>query len=107
MLAGSYSQAAALNVLGAPTTPRAVSGHMSYFLWGPDTQRGEILIAFGLPPEILARHYGSCVEQARIVVPLARPGDVDLPVYVCRQPRRTMAELWPELRRYRHGMLEP
>jgi hypothetical protein len=79
VLAGSYSRAAALNVLGAPTTPRAV----------------------------LARHYGSCVEQARIVIPPARPGEDDLPVFVCRQPRGAMIDLWPEVRRYRHGPLEP
>jgi hypothetical protein len=35
VLAGNYSQASAINVLGSARTPLAVSGNMSYFLWGP------------------------------------------------------------------------
>ena len=58
VLTGSYSQAAAVNVLREAPIPRAVSGHMSYFLWGPDGDRGAVLIAYGLEslrrPRILA-----------------------------------------------------
>jgi hypothetical protein len=102
VLAGTYSQASAVNVLRDPTTPRAVSGNMSYYLWGPDGERGDVLIAYGLPRELLERHYGACTESARIEAPLARPRDTNLPVYVCRDPFRTMAELWPEVRRFGH-----
>ena len=56
---------------------------------------------------LLERHYQMCVEQARIEVPLARPGDTDLPVYVCQQPLDAgIASWWPELRRFGHGPLE-
>lgn len=103
VLAGSYSQAAAVNFFRAPATPRAVSGNMSYYLWGPDGDRGAVLIAYGLPRELLDRHYRKCTETARIDAPLARPWDTDLPVYVCREPLGTMAELWPELRRFGHA----
>ena len=75
---------------------------MSYFLWGPDSSRGAVLIAYGVPLEVLERHYQTCDEHARINVPLARPEDTDLPVYVCRKPHGAMATWWPELRRYGH-----
>jgi hypothetical protein len=107
ILAGSYSQASAVNVLGAPTTPRAVSGHMNYHLWGPDGDRGAVLIAFGVPRSLLERHYRSCTQTARIQAPLARPGDSDLPVLVCRDPTTTMPDLWAEVRRFRHAPLRP
>jgi 4-amino-4-deoxy-L-arabinose transferase-like glycosyltransferase len=100
VLAGTYSQAAALNVLGTPGTPHAVSGSVTYYLWGPDAERGDVLITYGLPLELIAPHYETCIETTRIDAPLARPQDRDLPVYVCREPRGTMAELWPELRRF-------
>ncbi len=103
VLTGSYSQAAALNVLRPDPVPRAVSGHLTYYLWGPDDDRGEVLIAYGLPRELLERHYRACSESGRIDAPLARPQDTDLPVYVCRGPLRTMAELWPDLRRIGHS----
>jgi hypothetical protein len=103
VLAGTYSQAAALNVLRKEAVPRAVSGNMTYYLWGPDGERGDVLIAYGLPRELIERHYRTCTESARIDAPLARPGDSDVPVYVCHEPLGTMAELWPELRRFGHA----
>jgi hypothetical protein len=102
VLAGSYSQAGAINLFRSPDTPHAVSGHMTYYLWGPDSTRGDVLIAYGVPRELLERHYQTCREHARIDVPLARPQDTDLPVYVCQEPRAAMATWWPELRRYGH-----
>ncbi|MCC7538893.1 MAG: glycosyltransferase family 39 protein [Deltaproteobacteria bacterium] len=105
ILTGSYSQAAALNVLRTRATPRAVSGHMTYHLWGPGTGRGSVVIAYGLPLRLLERSYGVVEERARIVAPDARPWDTDLPVYVCREPRVDLRRLWPELRRFHHGEL--
>jgi 4-amino-4-deoxy-L-arabinose transferase-like glycosyltransferase len=102
VLAGSYSQAAAVNRFRRETTPRAVSGHMTYFLWGPEPGRGDVLIACGVPRALLERHYRTCTESARIDAPDARPQDTDLPVYVCRGPRGGMPALWPELRRFGH-----
>ncbi len=106
VVAGTYSQAAALNVLRAEAVPRAVSGNMTYYLWGPDAKRGDVLIAYGLPRELVERHYRKCTESARIEAPLARPWDTHLPVYVCHELLGTMAELWPDLRRFGH-MLPP
>lgn len=104
VLTGSYSQAAALNFLRREAVPRAVSGNMSYHLWGPDGKRGKVLIAYGLPRGLLERFYRTCMESERIEAPLARPWDTNLPVYVCREPLRTMAELWPEVRRFGHAL---
>jgi hypothetical protein len=102
VLAGSYSQASAVNWFRAAGTPRAVSGSMSYYLWEPDGTRGNVLIAYGLPRELLDRHYRACTTRARIDAPLARPWDTDLPVYICREPLGTMRELWPDVRRFGH-----
>ena len=104
VLTGSYAQAAALNILRPVPLPRAVSGHMTYYLWGPDGGRGDVLIAYGLPRDLLERHYRECTERARIDAPLARPWDTDLPVYVCRRPLGTMLDFWPSLRRFNHAL---
>src|SRR6185503_13317138 len=102
VLTATYSQASALNLFRARTTPRAVSGNMTYYLWGPDGERGDVLIAYGLSRELLERHYQECTEAARIDAPLARPRDTDLPVYVCRTPLGGMRTLWPEVRQFGH-----
>lgn len=105
VLTGSYAQAAALNVLGSQAAPRAVSGHMSYYLWGTEPGRGQALVAYGLPRALLARHYGSVEERARIDAPLARPWDTDLPVYLCRERLSAPDSFWAELRRFDHRLV--
>ncbi len=106
VLTGTYSQASALNVLRERPTPRAVSGQMNFYLWGPG-EGGEVLIAYGISRELLARNYAVVEERDRILAPDARPFDTDLPVYVCREPRRSLRHIWPELRRFRHGSNRP
>ncbi len=100
LLAGSYSQAAAVNVLGPERLPRAVSGHMTYALWPPPPQRGAVLIASGVRRATLDQAYGQCVVADRIVAPEARPWDANQAVYLCSEPKRPFSEWWPTLARY-------
>jgi hypothetical protein len=105
VLTGSYAQAAALNVLRSHPEPRAVSGHMSYYSWGPEPRRDQVLVAYGLPRALLSRHYRSVEERARIDAPLARPWDTDLPVFVCRERLTAPGDFWSELRRFDHRLV--
>jgi hypothetical protein len=109
VLTGSYSQAAAVNVLRRDPVPRAVTGHMTYHLWGLPEGRGDVLVAYGVSAAFLSRHYREVAEVDRVVAPLARPFDHDLPVYLCRAPRAGgLAGAWPNLRRYRHrSVMDP
>ena len=103
VLAGTYAQASAVNFFGAEHgLPRAVSGHMSYHLWGPDPDRGEVAIAYGLPRSWLERHFAEVREADRLIAPGARRHDTDLPVFECRHPTTNIERMWPELRRYGH-----
>lgn len=107
VLAGSYSQAAAFNHYRTAESPRAVSGHMTYYLWGYDAQRTQLLVAYGVPKDLLERAYGRCDEAARIDTPLATPANTDLPVYVCRGLVTAFDAWWPLLRDYGHRPLGP
>ena len=77
---------------------------MSYYLWGTEAGHGDVLIAYGVPREWLTRHYRVVEERDRIVAPLARPWDTDLPVYVCHDPRGELNAFWPELRHFDHRL---
>jgi hypothetical protein len=105
VLTGSYAQAAAFNVLRPEAEPRAISGHMNYYLWGSEPGRGQVLVAYGLPRAQLSRHYRLVEERARIDAPLARPWDTDLPVYLCREPFSSLESFWPELQRFDHRLV--
>jgi Dolichyl-phosphate-mannose-protein mannosyltransferase len=104
VLVGSYSQASALNLLRTDPTPRAVSGNMNHYFWGPDGDRGKVLVFYGLPRDLVARYYETCTETTRIHARLARPWDSNLPVFVCRGPLGVMTDWWPAVRRFGHMM---
>jgi hypothetical protein len=103
VLTGTYSQAAALNVLGnGANLPPAVSGYMTYYLWGTPPERGDVLITYDVPRRLLERHYREVTIVDRIVAPLARPRDRELSVFLCRAPREPIASWWNEVKRNEH-----
>jgi hypothetical protein len=106
VLAHNYAQAGAIEFYGpALGLPAVASGHMTYYLWGPP--RGDVVIAYGMPEAEVRRLFADVHVEATIAHPLASPWQTDLPVYVCRQPRKPLAEVWPELWLYRHQGLLP
>jgi hypothetical protein len=107
ILTGNYSQAGALNVLRDRAVPRAVGGHMSYFLWGPgERPKPRTIVAYGVSHAWLSEHCGELSAVGRVDAPLARPGETDLPIWLCRGPTRPLDELWPTLKRFHHGRQE-
>lgn len=101
VLAHNYGQAGAIEFFGPDLgLPAVASGHMTYYLWGPP--RGDVVIAYGMPEAEARRLFADVRVEATISHPLASPWQNNLPVYVCRQPRKPLAEIWTELRRYRH-----
>jgi 4-amino-4-deoxy-L-arabinose transferase-like glycosyltransferase len=100
ILTGDYGQAAALEFLGwRDHLPPVISGHNQYYVWG---SRGEhaALIAVGVPRSLLTREYRSIERVTTYRSPFVLPQNTNLPVFVCRGPRRPLALFWPQLRRY-------
>jgi hypothetical protein len=101
ILAGNYGEAGAIDFFGPRYgLPEAISGHHSYYVWGPGDATGEVVIAFGVPRETLDGIFGRIEEVARIQHPRALPLEDDLPVYLCTNPRLPLASAWPRLRRF-------
>jgi 4-amino-4-deoxy-L-arabinose transferase-like glycosyltransferase len=101
ILAGNYGEAAAVDFFGpAYGLPRSISGHHSYYLWGPGDASGEVVIAFGVPLETLLAIFDRVDQAATITHPYAPDFENDLPVYVCRKPRQPLKQIWPRLKRF-------
>ena len=84
----NYGEAGAIHVFGpAYGLPRAISGHNSYYLWGPGEASGEVVIAVGLPVEELQQFFDDIEVADRISHPYAMPYENDLPVHICRGPK--------------------
>ena len=93
--ARNYGEAAAIDFFGPRYgLPKAISGHMSYYLWGPGDHSGKVLITIGSREEGLKRAYGSVVKAATVGTRYSMP-DEHGPIFVCRDPRKSMLELWP------------
>lgn len=104
----NYGEASALNLLGLDNhLPPAISGHNNYYLWGPGTCDGTVLIAVGVLPGypeqgIFARSYRNMVQAATITCQYCMSEENDIPVQVYTQP--TFADfardVWPSLKHY-------
>ncbi len=101
ILTGNYGEAAAVDFFGPEYgLPRAISGHNSYFVWGPGDCTGEVVISVGVPAETLRGVFGD-VEQVEMVrCRYCMPDEDNLPVYVCRDPRMPFEEAWPRFEHY-------
>ncbi len=96
----NYGEAGAIDVFGRSLgLPPAISGHNNYYLWGPG-DHGSVLIVTGSGPAVLFRNYGSAQMVGRIDTPTAMPYETDLPIYVLRDPKIPLAQLWPALKHF-------
>ena len=98
--ADNYGEAGAVNLFGRKYgLPRAVSGHFSYFYWGPGPGDPQVVITLGRVGEAgLRRDFGEVTRAAVVRHPHAIFYENDFPIYVCRKPRAPLRELWPGTR---------
>jgi hypothetical protein len=96
----NYGQAGAIDHFGpALGLPRAISGHLSYWLWGPRGATGEVMIVLDDDAPTLQRLFREVRLAGHVSHPLSMPYQ-HFDVYVCRGLRMPMVELWPRVKRY-------
>jgi hypothetical protein len=97
----NYGEAAALDVYGPPLGgPPAISGHNQYYLWGPGTSDGSVVIVLGAEKPRVERNYATAEVAGRIENRYAMPYETGLNVYVLRGAKQPIAELWPKLKHF-------
>jgi 4-amino-4-deoxy-L-arabinose transferase-like glycosyltransferase len=97
----NYGEASALNFLGpAYHLPPAVSGHNSYFIWGPGACSGEVIISVNLSRDDLAKTYADISQAAMITCKYCWPQENDLPVYVARHPKVPVRAAWATVKHF-------
>ena len=98
-LGSNYGEASAIEVLDRQQPP-AISGHNSYFLWGPRGHDGSVVIRFGGQRENLLKAYAS-VEAAGIVEnPWAMPYESGLTIWICRGRKPPLDQAWASFKNY-------
>ncbi|MDR3721355.1 MAG: glycosyltransferase family 39 protein [Candidatus Acidoferrales bacterium] len=99
ILGGNYGEAGAIDHYGpALGLPQALSGHNSYFYWGPRGYSGGCMIIFGERSDEFIKYFGDVRRAATVTSPHAMPNEQRVPVYVCRKPIAPLAVLWPRFK---------
>jgi 4-amino-4-deoxy-L-arabinose transferase-like glycosyltransferase len=103
----NYGEASAINVLGTGL-PQAVSGHNTYWWWGPGNPRATTVLAVMPGPADGggdAAYLGQFFTSVRAVATLSNPYGLHNQewgghVYLCTGPRQPWGQMWPQLRQY-------
>ena len=101
ILAENYGEAGAIDYFGpALGLPHAISGHNNYYLWGPQRYTGDVVIAVGMPLQVLKTIFGQVDVAATINDDYAIPEESNLTVYICRKPKMSLRQAWALLKFY-------
>jgi hypothetical protein len=94
----TYGQAGAIDLFGPKYgLPPAISGHQSYFLWGPRGYTGESVIVMAGHQKDLESQFTSVRKVARVDHPYSMPYE-HFDVFYCRGLRQPLSEIWPQLK---------
>ena len=98
----NYGEASAVNYFGASLgLPKAISGHNNYYIWGPDSCTGQVLITIGVSLSTVQQAYRNVTTLMTLSCQYCISYEQRLPVYLCTNPSFTsIAALWPEVRHY-------
>jgi hypothetical protein len=102
ILTGTFAGAGAIDFLGKRHgLPPAISYHNNYHLWGPGETSWGVMIAF-FPygrQDRLQDMFGEVIEAGRTSCEYtSTKGRNDVAIYVCRKPKRPIAEIWAKWR---------
>jgi hypothetical protein len=96
----NYGQAGAIDLFGPKYgLPPAISGHQSYFLWGPRGYTGESMIVMNDRQEALESLFAEVRKVARVDHPYSMPYQ-HFDVFYCRGLKQPMEELWPKVKKW-------
>src|SRR5436309_11786152 len=95
----NYGEAGAIDVIGRHLgLPKAMSGHNSYWLWGPGDFDGSVLIIIGGDRPDNAEFFEDITIVGQTHSPYAMPYERGLDVSIARRPKVSLRAAWPRLK---------
>lgn len=101
IFAQNYGEAGAIDLFGPRHgLPPAISGHNSYYLWGPRGCTGDVLIVFGGSAEALSPMFASVERAATFTCKDCMPYENNRPIWVARGIKAPMKDVWPRTKHF-------
>jgi hypothetical protein len=98
---GNYGEAGAINFFGKKyDLAPAVSGHNNYYLWGPVRKNISVVIIIGSNKNALEKLFGEVIPADTLHLKYSMPYENNQPVWICKQPKKTIQEIWPSTKHY-------
>jgi 4-amino-4-deoxy-L-arabinose transferase-like glycosyltransferase len=103
IFAQNYGEAGAIDFYGPKLgLPKAISGHASFWLWGPREYTGESMIVIGdVPRERLEQNYARVEARGSVADRFAMASE-HFSIYLCSEPKGgwTLAQQWPKVKNW-------
>ena len=98
----NYGEASAVNFFGRSLgLPKAISGHNNYYVWGPGSCTGQVLITIGVSLSTLKQGYKNVTTLTTLDCQYCISYEQILPIFLCTNPNFTsIAALWSSVRHY-------
>jgi len=97
----NYGQAGAIDLFGPKYgLPPAISGHQSYFLWGPRGYTGESVIVMEGRQQDLESRFAGVQKVAHVYHPYSMPCE-HFDIFYCRGLKQPLSEMWPQVKNWR------
>ena len=101
ILTTNYGEAGAIDFYGpALGLPKAISGHNSYYLWGPRGCTGNVLISIGRPRADLSGAFESVEPGPAWKCDYCMPYENGAPIFIARGIKAPILEAWPTTKDY-------
>jgi hypothetical protein len=97
-----YAPAAAIDLLGpAYGLPPAVSGHLTYYLWGPGESSWDVMIIVTRKTNDMAPFFETCERKAAVHNDYSAASFNQLSIFVCRDPKVSPQAIWGSVEEYK------
>lgn len=97
----NYGEAAAVEILGEPGgRPPVISGHNSYYLWGPGQCSGEVMLVIGDRRSRLQEFFEEVERGGTFECRDCMPYENHRPIWVARGLRMSVVDLWPQVKHF-------
>jgi len=100
IFAQTYGQAGAIDLFGPRFgLPPAISGHQSYYLWGPRGYTGESVIVMDGSRSDLESRFAEVRKAASVYHPYSMPYE-HFDIFYCRGLRKPLGDMWSQVKKW-------